>query len=136
MIELPVAGVEDQAGLGPDRGSDGYGDRTRHADELELNGPSWIGPPSGSTSCSSAARRSRPCSSSFDLTRPSVRRVPQISLTLISRIKNGSAPTRSSCACVQHHRADVLTAEVAESREGSHRRRDARRAGKRCRRRR
>ncbi len=41
-------------------------------------GPIWTGPRSGSISRSSLARI-RPCSSSFDLTRPRVRRVPQTS---------------------------------------------------------
>ena len=63
------------------------------------NGPSWSGGPSGSISRSSDAR-SRPCSSSFDLTRPSVSRVAQISWTRTSRSRYGSAPTWSSWACV------------------------------------
>ena len=36
VVELPVAGVEDQAGGGLDRDPDAVGDRVRHADELEL----------------------------------------------------------------------------------------------------
>ena len=57
---------------------DGVRDRVRHADELEPEGPDPDRAPSGSISISSAARSS-PCSSSFDLTSPSVSRVAQTS---------------------------------------------------------
>ena len=63
------------------------------------NGPISIAPPSGSDSRSSVACRS-PCSSSFDLTSPSVSRVPHTSSTSTSRSRYGSAPTWSSWACV------------------------------------
>ena len=92
VVELPVAGVEDAAGARLDRDADAVGHGVRHADELEPERADVDRPPSGSTSRSSAAR-SRPCSSSFDLTRPSVSRVAQISSTRTSRIRNGSAPT-------------------------------------------
>ena len=64
------------------------------------NGPQATGSPSLSISMNSASR-SRPCSSSFDLTMPSVSRVPQTSRTPISRITYGSAPMWSSWPCVR-----------------------------------
>ena len=100
VVELPVAGVEDAAGRGLDREADGVGDRVRHADELDAERAEVDRAGLGSASRSSAAR-SRPCSSSFDLTRPSVSRVAQISRTRTSRSRYGSAPTWSSCACVR-----------------------------------
>ena len=93
------------------------------------NGPSSIGPPSGSISRSSAAFR-RPCSSSFDLTSPSVSRVAHTSGTRTSRRRYGSAPTWSSCAWVsttartlaavaqvREVRKDEVDAEVLVARE-------------------
>ncbi len=56
------------------------------------NGPIWMGSPSGLISRSSAAFSS-PCSSSFDLTRPSVSLVAQTSGTFTSRSRYGSPPT-------------------------------------------
>ena len=64
------------------------------------NGPELDRPESGPTSRSSEAFSS-PCSSSFDLTSPSVSRVASTSRTLISRSRYGSAPTWSSWACVR-----------------------------------
>src|SRR3954447_14085649 len=63
------------------------------------NGPSQNGSSPGATSRRSASR-SRPCSSSFDLTRPSVSRVATTTGTLTSRMRYGSEPTWSSCPCV------------------------------------
>ena len=81
--------------------------------------------------CSSAAR-SRPCSSSFDLTSPSVSRVAQTSGTRASRRRYGSAPTWSSCPCVSRTARTGLSRSrryVKSGRTG--RRRGARRAGTR-----
>ena len=106
VVELVVAGVEDAPArrLEHDRrprpGSSAPCGRTRCGTARARSAS-----PSGSTSRSSAAR-SRPCSSSFDLTRPSVSRVAQISATRASRIRYGSAPTWSSCPCVSTTRAD------------------------------
>ena len=63
------------------------------------NGPSTIAAPPGSASVSSVTDP-RPCSSSFDLTSPSVRRVPITSPTSTSRSTYGRPPTWSSCAWV------------------------------------
>ena len=73
-------------------------------------------PSPGPTSRSSEAFSS-PCSSSFDLTSPSVSRVASTSRTRISRSRYGSAPTWSSCACVRmtaQHLAALQVAEVGE----------------------
>ena len=56
------------------------------------NGPTWTMPLAGSISRSSDARM-RPCSSSFDLIMPSVRRVAHTSGTPTSRIRYGRPPT-------------------------------------------
>ena len=64
------------------------------------NGPTCTGPSSGTASISSASAQS-PCSSSFDLTSPSVSFVAQTSGAPISRRKYGSAPTWSSWPCVR-----------------------------------
>ena len=85
VVELPVARVEDAArpafrGRSP----------TASGTECDIrtisirNGPRSIGPESGPTSRSSAAFRS-PCSSSFDLTSPSVSLVASTRLTRTSR---------------------------------------------------
>src|SRR5579864_5250986 len=63
------------------------------------NGPRLNGSSYGDTSRRSAARK-RPCSSSFDLTRPSVRRVATTTGILTSRMRYGSEPTWSSWPCV------------------------------------
>ena len=79
--ELPVAGVEDQAGRGRDRDADRVGHR---ACAMWMNssrkGPMSTGSPSASISRSSVERCS-PCSSSFEPIIPSVRRVAQTSRT-------------------------------------------------------
>ena len=75
VVELVVAGVDDAPArrLEDDRGR--VGDRVRHAHELDRGtGRAANGSSPGETSRSSASRRS-PCSSSFDLTSPSVSRV-------------------------------------------------------------
>ena len=96
------------------------------------NGPISTGPPSGSTSRSSAAR-SRPCSSSFDLTSPSVSRVAQT-----SRHPHLAQEVRQRADVVlvrvrQHDGADLArpVAQVGEVRAARGRRRGARRAGTR-----
>ncbi len=70
-----------------------------------VNGPSSTGPLSGSASRSSAARSS-PCSSSFDLTSPSVRRVAQISCD-------------ADLAQEERQRADVILVGVGQD-DGAH----------------
>ena len=101
VVELVVARVQDAAaGVSRARprrrpGSSAPSGRTRR-----LNGPSWIGSPSGSASRSSAARR-RPCSSSFDLIEPERQpRRPDLAARATSRRRYGSAPTWSSWPCV------------------------------------
>ena len=69
------------------------------------NGPRSTGSPSGSISRSSV-ERCRPCSSSFELIRPSVRRVAQTSLTRTSRSRYGQP-------------ADVILVRVREQ-DGEH----------------
>ncbi len=82
VVELPVARVQDASGVGLDHDRDVVGHRMRHPDELEPERPELDrAAASGSISRSSAAR-SRPCSSSFDLTSPSVSRVAHTSGTL------------------------------------------------------
>ena len=56
----------------------------------------------------------RPCSSSFDLTRPSVRRVPITSPTSTSRRTYGSAADVVLVPVREHDRADGLVEEVRE----------------------
>ena len=81
VVDLPVARMEDtrrrrsRGRPRPSRAPSAPSGRTR-----ARNGPSSSGSASGSASRSSAAWSS-PCSSSFDLTSPSVRRVAQTSST-------------------------------------------------------
>ena len=77
--------------VGVQRDRDGIGHRVRDARELGRERPAGDGIAVVSISMNSASR-SRPCSSSFDLTMPSVSRVPQTSRTPISRMTYGSAP--------------------------------------------
>ena len=95
------------------RDADRVGHRVRHADELEPERAELDRARSGSTSRSSAAR-SRPCSSSFDLTSPSVSRVAQhlAHADLAQQVRQ-----RADVILVrvrEHDRANLAVAEVAE----------------------
>jgi len=78
VIELPVARMEDPPASVSITRPTLSGTECAMRTNSTADGPSSIGGPSGSISRNSAARRS-PCSSSFDLTSPSVRRVAQTS---------------------------------------------------------
>ena len=138
VVELVVAGVDDAARRAsrarrrPRPGSSAPCARTRAG-----TAPSSTGSSSGSASRSSAAR-SRPCSSSFDLTSPSVSRVAQTSATPHLAHAGTAASRRGPRApCVSTTARIVARGRAGtRSRAGRGRRRGARRAGTRGRRRR
>ena len=137
VVELPVARVEDRGRpASRARSPTASGTECAMRTNSSRNGPSSTGSPSGSISRSSV-ERSRPCSSSFDWTRPSVSRVASTSRDRAPRGAGTAARRRGPRgACVSTTRGPPRARAGTRSPAGRGRRRDARRAGTRARRRR
>ena len=116
VVDLDVAGVDDGALGGVQHDGDGVRDGVRDADELGPERPHLDDALGAARSRAARTPRIRPCSSSFDLIMPSVRRVAHTSGTPTSRIRYGRPPTWSSWPCVRitaRMRSGVL-AQVGE----------------------
>ena len=135
VVELPVAGVDDAAGGRVEHDGDAVRDRVRDADEVEAERADLDRPAPGSTSRSVVALAS-PCSSSFDLTRPSVSFVP-ITSSQSDLAQEVRQPADVILVRVREHdRVDAPALGGTRCRAGRGRRRGARRAGTRAPRRR
>ncbi len=113
VVELPVAGVEDAAGGRLEHDRDAVRDRVRHAHEVERERADLDLLVRSSASCSSVDAE-RPCSSSFDLIRPSVSFVAITLSQSTSRSRYGSPPTWSSWPCVSTTALTRFALEVAD----------------------
>ena len=130
VVELPVTRVQDTTCVRLDHDRHRVGDRVRHANELEPERAELHRAVAGPASVSVVVA-ARPCSSSFDFTRPNVSRVPTNSADL-----HLSQHVREPADVVlvrmrEHDRADVAR-RGTRSRVTRGRLRSARRVGTRA----